>query len=107
MPRKRALRARRNPSIPLVQVHIGLLANQVGISATNTLDLSQGIHDLLLAIDVGVEESEDELKVRLLTRHERCGIHTSVIQENWRGSSVDWIECRLTHDGRLLKSTGG
>jgi hypothetical protein len=47
--------------IPLVEVDIGLLANQVGISTTDTLDAGQGVHDLLLAIDVGVEETENEL----------------------------------------------
>lgn len=35
--------------LPLVEVNIGLLADQVGVSATDTLDLGQGVHDLLLA----------------------------------------------------------
>jgi hypothetical protein len=35
--------------IPLVEVNIGLLADQVGVSATDTLDLGQGVHDLLLS----------------------------------------------------------
>lgn len=35
--------------IPLVEVDIGLLADQVGVSATDTLDLGQGVHDLLLS----------------------------------------------------------
>jgi hypothetical protein len=35
--------------IPLVQVHVGLLADQIGVPATDTLDLGQGVHDLLLA----------------------------------------------------------
>jgi hypothetical protein len=47
--------------IPLVQVDISLLADQVGVSSTDTLDLGQGVHDLLLAIDVGIEETQDEL----------------------------------------------
>ncbi len=47
--------------VPLVQVDIGFLADQVGISSAHTLDLSQGVHDLLFAIDVGVEETENEL----------------------------------------------
>lgn len=45
--------------IPLVQVDIGLLANQVGITATDTLDLGQGVHNLLLSIDVGVQKTQD------------------------------------------------
>lgn len=39
-------------NVPLVEVDIGLLANQVGVSATNTLDLGQGVHHLLFAIDL-------------------------------------------------------
>ena len=58
--------------IPLVQVDIGFFANQVRITASNTLDLGEGVHDLLLAIDVGVEETKNELEIRLLTRDECC-----------------------------------
>jgi len=53
--------------VPLVQVNIGLLADQVRVAATDTLDLGQGVHNLLLSIDVGVEETQDELEVRLLS----------------------------------------
>lgn len=38
--------------VPLVEVDVGLLADQVAVSATDTLDLGQGVHDLLLAIDL-------------------------------------------------------
>lgn len=48
-------------NIPLVQVNIGLFAHKVGVTTTDTLDLSQGIHDLALAINVGVEETQDVL----------------------------------------------
>lgn len=58
--------------VPLGQIDISLLADQIGISATNTLDLSQGVHDLLLSINVGVKKTEDELEVRLLAGYERC-----------------------------------
>ena len=60
--------------LPLVQVDIGFLADQIRVSAPNTLDLSQGVHDLLLSIDVRIEKSEDELEVRLLSSDERCDI---------------------------------
>ena len=46
-------------SVPLVEVNIGLLADQVGVTTTDTLDLGQGVHDLLLAIDVGVQKTQD------------------------------------------------
>ena len=39
-------------SVPLVKVHIGLLADQVGVAATDTLYLSQSVHDLDFAIDL-------------------------------------------------------
>ena len=39
-------------SEPLVEVDIGLLADQVRVSATDTLYLCQGVHDLLLAINL-------------------------------------------------------
>ena len=58
-------------NLPLVQVDIGFLADQVGVSATDALDFSQGVHDLLLSIDVRVEETEDELEVGLLSSNER------------------------------------
>lgn len=57
---------------PFVQVNIGFFADQVRVSTPDALDLGQGVHDLLLAIDVGVEETEDELEVGLLPRDERC-----------------------------------
>lgn len=41
--------------IPLVEIDIGLLAHQIGISTAHAFDLGQGVHDFLLAVDVGVE----------------------------------------------------
>lgn len=58
---------------PFVQIDIGLLAHQIGVPASNTLNFCEGVHDLLLAIDVGVEETKDELEVRLLAGDQRCG----------------------------------
>jgi hypothetical protein len=55
----------------LVQIDIGLLADQVRVSATDTLDLGQGVHNLLLSVDIGVKKTENELEVRLLSRDER------------------------------------
>jgi len=49
-------------SVPLSQINIGLLANQVGVTATNTLDLGERVHDLLLSLDVCVQQTQD-LKV--------------------------------------------
>ena len=46
----------------LGEINIGLLADQVGVSATDTRDLGQGVHDLLLAIDVCVQQTDDVLE---------------------------------------------
>lgn len=50
-------------NIPLRHVNVGLLAHQVGVPATNTLDLGEGKHDLALALDVGVEQTQNVLCV--------------------------------------------
>lgn len=41
--------------LPLAEIDIGLLADQVGVTTTNTLDFGQGEHDLLLSFDVGID----------------------------------------------------
>jgi hypothetical protein len=38
--------------IPLVEVDVGLLAHQVGVALADTLNLGQGVHDLLLACSI-------------------------------------------------------
>lgn len=56
--------------VPLVQVDIGLFADQVGVTAADTLDVSQGIDNLLFTVNVGVEQTDDVLEVGLFARHE-------------------------------------
>ena len=46
---------------PLVQIDICLLTNDVGVPPANTLDLSQGVHDLTFSIDVSVQQTENVL----------------------------------------------
>jgi len=53
-----------------VGVDIGLLENQVGETSANTSDGGQGVHDLVLSVDVGVSNTEQLLEARL-TDHER------------------------------------
>ena len=48
---------------PLVHVDVGLLADDVGEAAADTLDGGEREHDLLLAIHVGVEQTQDVLEV--------------------------------------------
>jgi len=62
---------RRKFTSTLVEVDVGLLQDQVGVSSANTLDLGEGKHRLLLSINIGVEETQDELEVRLLSCYER------------------------------------
>lgn len=51
-------------SAPLVEVNIGLLADQVGVATSDTLDLGQGVHDLALSINVSVEQTQNVLNMR-------------------------------------------
>ena len=55
----------------LGQIDICLLADQVGVSTTNTLDLCECVHNLLLSSNVGIEDTENVVEVALLTRYER------------------------------------
>lgn len=55
----------------LVEINIGLLANQVAVSTSNTLYLGQGVHDLLLSFNVCIEQTQNVLEVRLLAGDER------------------------------------
>lgn len=47
----------------LLQVNVRLLADNVGVSSTNTTNLGQRIHDLTLSIDVGVEQTQNVLEL--------------------------------------------
>ena len=48
---------------PLVQVNVGLFADKVGVTTADTLDLGQGVHNLALSINVGVEETQNVLQM--------------------------------------------
>ena len=48
---------------PLAQVDFTLLADKVGEASSNTADSAQSIHNLLLSIDVGVQQTDDVSKV--------------------------------------------
>lgn len=56
-------------SSPLAHVDLSLLAHQVGKAAPNTADGGHGVHDLLLAVHVGVEHTQNVLE--LLSRDQR------------------------------------
>ena len=57
---------------PFIEINVGFLANEIGIATSDALNLSQGVHDLLFAIDVCVEQTQNELEVGLFPGDERC-----------------------------------
>jgi hypothetical protein len=65
--------------LPLVHVDVGLLADDVGEAAPDTLDWGHGEHDLLLPIHVGVQQTQDMLEV--LPGDQRLRPQTSRSQE--------------------------
>ena len=48
---------------PLPEVHLCLFADNVAEPPANTLDGGHGIHDVLLAVHIGVENTQDVLEV--------------------------------------------
>ena len=55
--------ARSLKHLPLAEVDIGLLADYVRVSSSDSLDLGEGEDDLSLSIDVGVEETQNVLEL--------------------------------------------
>ena len=51
--------------VPFIEIHVGFLADQVAVAATDALDLGQGIHDFLLAIDLEYLYQHNALIVRV------------------------------------------
>ena len=52
-----------NLGLPFLEVDVSLLAYEVGISATNTLDFGQSVHNFPLTVDIGVEETQNVLRI--------------------------------------------
>ena len=48
---------------PFLEVNLSLLAHNVGKSPSKTLDGGHGVHDVLLAVNIGVENTQNMLKV--------------------------------------------
>lgn len=65
----------RNRRLPLVEVDLGNLKNEVGESSANTLDGSQGEHGLALTLDVCVLDSENVNELFSLDQVERSGLN--------------------------------
>ena len=51
------------PTSALLHVNLSLLAANVGETATDTLDGGKGVHDLLLAVHVSVQQTQNVLEL--------------------------------------------
>jgi hypothetical protein len=85
----------------LAEIDIGLLADQVGVAATDTLDLGQGVHDLLLSIDVRVQQTDDVLEAG---RRQHCSSVFSNIQHK-SPTAYSLLRRRIFHLGLTLSSS--
>jgi hypothetical protein len=59
-------------SLPLVEVDLGNLENEVGESSADTLDDSEGERNLVLSVDVGILHTKNVLKVISVLNNEAC-----------------------------------
>jgi hypothetical protein len=97
-------------AIPLVQVDIGLLADQVGVTTSDTLDSGQGVHDLLFALNVCVKETQDlstpvsQLLLMILrSRLEVAGI-AGEKRRHLQAGSIDFSGTRKVGSGIDLRT---
>ena len=60
-------------NLPLANINLSLLADSSGKTTTNTLDRGQGINDLLLTINVGIENTENVLEFTLVNKRLKEG----------------------------------
>lgn len=93
--------------IPLVDVNLGLAAAEGGVTTTTTTDSSQGEDDLLTAVNVGVEDTEDVLETRLLGNVQRLKGKEGMVSIRVRGGarpdgwiSMWWKEILIQRDWR-------
>lgn len=52
-------------NLPLVEIDIGLLADDVRVTTSHSLNPRQSEHDLVLSIDVGVQQTENVLELNI------------------------------------------
>jgi len=60
--------------VPLAEVDVGLLADEVGKATPDALDGSQGVHDLVAPVHVRVQHTQDVLEP--LVHHQ--SLHTAI-----------------------------
>lgn len=59
--------------VPLVEVDVSLLDDDVGVATANTLDAGERKHNLLLAVDICVEKTQNVLERVLFRDNESHG----------------------------------
>lgn len=67
--------AHKRDSLPLVEVDLGDLEDEVGESSSDTSDDSEGEHDLSFTIDVSVLDSQNVGELVCLSQH-NGGLYT-------------------------------
>lgn len=76
----------------LLQVDIGLLAHQVGVTTTYTTNGGEGIHNLDSSINVGVEQTNVRENVKTSTYRKMCWkLLASVTTRDMFGAGVVWM----------------
>jgi hypothetical protein len=64
----------------LLEINLSLLHSEIGKATTTALDVGQGVHDLLVSLNVGVEDTQNVLEIvghnegHILKQYERTGL---------------------------------
>ena len=66
----------------LVHVNLRLLADDVGEAAPHTLDVADGVHHLLLAINVGAKKTQDVLEIGTVLDRERLKSNPQKVRQS-------------------------
>lgn len=84
----------------LVDINFCLFANQVGESGSKTLDLGQAEDDVSLSLNVGIEDTENVLKLGSL-HQSGSPVGAFVVGWQWKGFSVSVIRESTIFGSRL------
>ncbi|RUO96728.1 hypothetical protein BC936DRAFT_141552 [Jimgerdemannia flammicorona] len=83
-------------------IDISLFDDQVRVPATHTLDVGQGEHDLGLAINVCVEETENVLELALVRNDERLGKRNNKVWATRWSITAAELFCLIVPTVKLL-----
>lgn len=76
--------------LPLADIDLSLLAHSSGETATNTLNRGKGVDDLLLAINVGVEDTKNVLELSLV--HKTLFPWSARLSKGQGTYHIDWFQ---------------